>query len=86
MTNNAQLDPWSTGTPAYRAALVIGMGATFLGILALITAALADLGSLRTTGMILIGAGILSHVVGIGLRKRQATQIIRNRQSAAGSE
>ncbi|WP_169558513.1 hypothetical protein [Nesterenkonia alba] len=82
---NAQMDPWSTGTPAYRAALVTGMGATFLGVVTLITAAFTDseslAGTLRTTGLVLVGVGLLSHLVGIGLRKRQALQIVRNRKS-----
>lgn len=81
-----QMDPWRTGTPGYRAALVTGMASTFLGILAVIAAAVVAAEStaavLRTTGLVLIGIGLLSHLVGIGLRRRQAAQIIRNRKSS----
>lgn len=78
-----QMDPWSTGTPAYRAALLTGMGGTLLGIIAVIAAAFAASESaastIRVTGMVLLGIGLLSHVIGIGLRKRQAAQIIRQK-------
>lgn len=74
-------DPWNSGTPAYRAALIAGMACSFLGILTLIFAAVADSGLARTTGIVLIAAGIISHVTGIGLRKRQAVHIIRERKS-----
>lgn len=79
---SAPFDPWNSGTPAYRAALVTGMGATFLGILGVIGAALLDSGALRITGLVLIGVGLLSHLVGIGLRRRQAAQILRSRKNA----
>ena len=81
-----QMDPWRTGTPAYRVALLTGMGSTFIGILAVIAAALMDTEStaatLRTTGLVLIGIGLFSHVIGIGLRRRQAAQILRERKSS----
>lgn len=80
----SQIDPWSTGTPAYRACLLAGIGLTFLGILAVIGAALLEGESLtpglRTAALILIGGGLVSHVIGILLRKRQAGQIIRDRK------
>lgn len=80
----SQMDPWSTGTPAFRAALVTGMGGTLLGIVLVVLAAVAVPDSaaptLRTAGLICLGAGLLSHVIGIGLRKRQAARIIRSRR------
>lgn len=79
---NTPFDPWSSGTPAYRRALVAGMAATFLGILGVIAAAFLDSSALRTVGLILIGVGLLSHLVGIGLRRRQAAQILRSRKDA----
>lgn len=81
----SQMDPWSTGTTGYRAALLTGMGGTLLGIFVVIAAAF--LGSedtastLRVLGLVLLGIGAVSHVVGIGLRKRQAAQIIREGKS-----
>lgn len=99
MNQHPAFDPWTSGTRAYRVALIVGMAATFLGIIAVIAAAPADSAILRNSGLGLIGAGILSHLTGIGLRRRQAAQILRNRknqenqpgtrrsrQSAAGSE
>lgn len=81
----SQMDPWSTGTPGYRAALLTGMGGTLLGILVVIAAAFVGsaetASTLRTLGLVLLGVGAVSHVVGIGLRKRQAAQIIRERKS-----
>jgi len=81
----SQIDPWSTGTTGYRAALLTGMGATLLGIVVVIAAAFVSsaetASTLRTLGLVVLGIGAASHVVGIGLRKRQATQIIRERKS-----
>lgn len=81
----SQMDPWSTGTHGYRAALLTGMGSTLLGILVVIAAAFVGsaetASTLRTLGLVLLGIGTVSHVVGIGLRKRQAAQIIRERKS-----
>lgn len=79
---HAPFDPWSSGTPAYRAALITGMAATFLGILGVFTAAFTESGGLRTLGLVLIGVGIISHLVGIGLRRRQAAQILRSQKKA----
>ncbi|GAA4840532.1 hypothetical protein [Garicola koreensis] len=81
----SQMDPWSTGTPGYRTALLTGMGSTLLGILVVIAAAFVGsaetASTLGTLGLVLLGIGAVSHVVGIGLRKRQAAQIIRERKS-----
>jgi uncharacterized membrane protein HdeD (DUF308 family) len=74
-------DPWTSGTPAYRAALIAGMACSLFGILTLVFAAVTDSTLFRTVGIVLIGVGILSHVTGIGLRKRQALHIIRERKS-----
>lgn len=79
---HAPFDPWSSGTPAYRAALITGMVATFLGILGVFTAVFTESGGLRTLGLVLIGVGIISHLVGIGLRRRQAAQILRSQKKA----
>lgn len=80
-----QMDPWRTGTPGYRVALLTGMGGTFLGIMVLIIAAVVGSESvaatLRTTGLVLIGIGLFSHLAGIGLRRRQAAHIIRDRRN-----
>lgn len=81
----SQMDPWSTGTPGYRAALLIGMGSTLVGIILVLAPAFVGsevtASTLRTGGLVLLGIGLVSHVVGIGLRKRQAAQIIRDRKS-----
>ena len=81
----SQMDPWSTGTAGYRAALLIGMGSTLVGIIVVLAAAFVGsevtASTLRTGGLVLLGIGLVSHVVGIGLRKRQAAQIIRDRKS-----
>lgn len=80
------MDPWRTGTAGYRVALLVGMGSTFIGIIVVIAAALVSAESsaaaLRTTGLVLIGIGLFSHVVGIGLRRRQAAQILRERKGS----
>ena len=78
-----QMDPWSTGTPAYRACLLGGMIFTFFGVITLLTAVFTEGATLRTVGFVLTGLGLLAHVVGIGLRKRQASQIIRSRKNRA---
>lgn len=77
------LDPWTNGTPGYRRAVLTGMAGTFLGVLALLAAVfvagteLQDL--LRRAGMVLVGLGVLSHLLSILLRRRQAKQIIQER-------
>ncbi|WP_150461810.1 hypothetical protein [Nesterenkonia ebinurensis] len=81
MNQQPSFDPWTSGTRAYRAALILGMAVTFLGIIAVIAASLTDSTVLRNTGLGLIGAGILSHLTGIGLRRRQAAQILRDRKN-----
>lgn len=75
------LDPWSNGTPAYRRTLMLGMVSTFLGVVLVVLAAVA-VGpglepTLRGIGLGLIGLGIVSHLISILLRKRQAKQIIQ---------
>ncbi|GAA1821815.1 hypothetical protein [Nesterenkonia flava] len=87
--HRGQMDPWTTGTPAYRVTLVGGMGLTFAGILAVLAAAFVGAeaaSTLRTVGLYLIVAGLLTHVVSIGLRKRQAAQIIRARRDSASND
>ncbi|TLP77074.1 hypothetical protein [Nesterenkonia sphaerica] len=74
-------DPWASGTPAYRAALVTGMVCSFVGVVILVVAAMNDSSAFRTIGIVLICLGLVSHVTGIGLRKRQALHIIRERKS-----
>ncbi|MDS2172173.1 hypothetical protein Q7C18_05640 [Nesterenkonia sp. CL21] len=77
------LDPWTNGTPAYRRTLLLGMVSTFLGVVCVVLAAVAvgpDLEpTLRGLGLGLIGLGIISHLIAILLRKRQAKQIIQAR-------
>lgn len=77
------LDPWSNGTPAYRRTLLLGIFSTFLGVVLVVLAAVAvgpDLEpTLRGVGLALIGLGIISHLISILLRKRQAKQIIQAR-------
>ncbi|GAA1149016.1 hypothetical protein [Nesterenkonia lutea] len=78
-------NPWTSGTRAYRVTLVTGMAATGTGVILVILAAVLDLqegaDSLRRFGMVCLGAGILSHLIAIGLRRRQAVQILSRRAS-----
>ena len=87
---NAQMDPWSTGTPGYRRALITGMAGSGMGVLCLVLAAVISedgFGTLRTLGAVLIGVGIVAHLTGLVLRKRQAASIVRNRhRSQPGAE
>lgn len=82
-----RFDPWTNGTPAYRRTLVTGMACTLGGVVLLVIAAVSGgsaEGMVRTFGLLLVGAGILSHLVSILLRRRQAKEIIqarRDRQS-----
>ncbi len=83
-----RFDPWTNGTPAYRRTLITGMACTFGGVLLLVLAALSGPGTedaLRTFGIVLVGVGILSHLISILLRRRQAKEIVqahRERQQA----
>ena len=83
-----RFDPWTNGTPTYRRTLVTGMACTFGGVILLVLAAISGgsvEGTLRTFGILLVGVGILSHLVSILLRRRQAKEIIqahRERQQA----
>ncbi|GAA1452637.1 hypothetical protein ACFP47_04180 [Nesterenkonia lacusekhoensis] len=87
-----RFDPWTNGTPAYRRTLVTGMVCTFGGVVLLVIAALSGGsagGTVRTFGLLLVGAGILSHLISILLRRRQAKEIIqahRDRQQTQRAE
>lgn len=76
-------DPWSSGTRAYRVTLVLGMASTAVGVILVVLAALLDAeemtAALQRTGLVFLGAGILSHLIAIGLRRRQAAQILSRR-------
>ncbi|KUG60587.1 hypothetical protein [Nesterenkonia jeotgali] len=78
-------DPWNSGTRAYRVTLVVGMACTAVGVILVILAAMLDSAeattALRSIGLVLLGAGILSHLISIGLRRRQAVQILSRRAS-----
>lgn len=78
-------DPWSSGTRAYRVTLVLGMASTGVGVLLVVLATLLDAAettdALRSMGLIFLGAGIMSHLIAIGLRRRQAAQILSRRAS-----
>lgn len=84
------MDPWTNGTPAYRRTLMLGMIATFLGVVVVVLAAVAvgpDLEpTVRGAGLGLIGLGILSHLTAILLRKRQAKQIIEARAASPATD
>lgn len=87
-----RFDPWTNGTSAYRRTLVTGMACTFGGVILLVIAAVSG-GSTedttRTFGIVLVGVGILSHLIAILLRRRQAKEIIqahRDRQQAQRAE
>ena len=84
--SDAQMDPWSTGTPAYRAALIIGMAGSLTGIILIVVSGMQNSSALQTAGLVVLGVGMVSHLVGIGLRKRQAAQIIRARGKADDAE
>lgn len=78
-----RFDPWTNGTPAYRRTLVTGMACTFGGVVLLVIAAVSGgsaEGMVRTFGLLLVGAGILSHLISILLRRRQAKEIIQARR------
>ena len=87
-----RFDPWTNGTPAYRRTLVTGMVCTFGGVVLLVIAAVSGgsaEGTVRTFGLLLVGAGILSHLISILLRRRQAKEIIqahRDRQQTQRAE
>ncbi|MCH8560574.1 hypothetical protein LTH96_09185 [Nesterenkonia sp. LB17] len=76
-------DPWTSGTRAYRVTLVLGMASTAVGVILVVLATLLDAAettdALRSTGLVFLGVGILSHLIAIGLRRRQAAQILSRR-------
>jgi len=76
-------DPWSTGTQAYRICLVTGMLGSAIGVILVVIAALvgdaALAATLRSIGLVALGIGILSHLIAIGLRRRQAVHIMSRR-------
>ncbi|WP_258933919.1 hypothetical protein [Nesterenkonia pannonica] len=84
--SNAQMDPWSTGTTAYRAALIIGMAKSLIGIILIVASGMTDTPALQSVGLVTLGIGMVSHLVGIGLRKRQAAHMIRARGAEEDAE
>ncbi|PRZ18385.1 hypothetical protein [Nesterenkonia sandarakina] len=81
--NTQSFDPWSSGTRAYRVTLVLGMASTAVGVTLVVLAMLRDsgetAGALSSTGLVFLGVGILSHLISIGLRRRQAVQFLSRR-------
>ncbi len=81
--NTQSFDPWSSGTRSYRVTLVLGMASTAVGVTLVVLAMLRDsgetTGALSSTGLVFLGVGILSHLISIGLRRRQAVQFLSRR-------
>ena len=81
--NTQSFDPWSSGTRAYRVTLVLGMASTAVGVILVVLASLVDAAetttTLRNMGLVFLAVGILSHLISIGLRRRQAVQLLSRR-------
>ena len=68
------INPWDHGSSAYCITLLAGTGLILLGILLSVLGAVASMMPLQWTALVVIGAGLLTHV---------AAQVLRARDSRA---
>ncbi|WP_210417153.1 hypothetical protein [Citricoccus sp. SGAir0253] len=64
--------PWDHGSTAYRTTLLTGTGLILLGIILSVLGALASALPLQWTALVLIGAGLVTHLAAQVLRIRDA--------------
>lgn len=74
------LDPWTHGSTAYRATLLLGMGLTFVAVIMLVLTAVVADGPVPGAVFAVLGAGLLLHLISIGLRMRDAKRNLENRK------
>ncbi|MDO5492655.1 MAG: hypothetical protein Q4F53_03450 [Nesterenkonia sp.] len=74
------LDPWTHGSKAYRTTLLLGMGLTLLAVIMLIVGTLVGDGPISGAVYAVLGAGLLLHLISIGLRMRDAKTNIEHRK------
>ena len=73
------MNPWDLGSPLYRRLVVSAMVLIGAGIVLTLIGAAAQLPALNWSALVVIAAGLLTHVAGLVVRARDA----RARQAAA---
>ena len=67
-----QQNPWDTGSRLYRTLLLSGMAAIFVGIVLSVVATSTQATGLYWPALILMGAGLVTHIVAQVIRFRDA--------------
>lgn len=70
-------DFWETASPLYRKVVLSGMAFLGVGIVLSIVANLSHTMWLLYASMAIIGVGLLTHLVGLGIRARDARRRMR---------
>lgn len=76
------LDPWSNGQTSFRVVVTAGMCLNGAGIMLIIVGLILNWQWMSYTGMAVLGAGMITHLVGVGMRIRFAKKVVRARAAA----
>ncbi|MDR8019768.1 hypothetical protein [Nesterenkonia aerolata] len=77
------LDPWSRGSTAYRVTVLLAFGLTFLGVIMVVIHLAGGGSSVPAVPIAVLGAGLLLHLIGTGIRMRDAKRNLQNRKGSA---
>lgn len=75
-------DPLADGSRAYRVTLLSGMVLTFVGVVMLVIHMLSGDGGIWGPAVAVLGAGLLLHLISIGIRMRDAKRHISQRKGS----
>lgn len=70
-------DFWENASPLYKRVVLLGMALLGVGLILNITANLAHIMWLLYGSMAVIGLGLVTHLVGLGVRTRDARRRLR---------
>ncbi|WP_422933962.1 hypothetical protein [Sinomonas sp. P47F7] len=70
-------DFWENASPLYKRVVLLGMALLGIGLILNITANLAHVMWLLYGSMAMIGLGLVTHLVGLGIRTRDARRRLR---------
>ncbi|MDQ4501761.1 hypothetical protein [Sinomonas sp. ASV322] len=75
---------WENASPLYKGFVLSGMAFLAVGLILNITANLAHIPWLLYASMAIIGVGLVAHLVGLGIRSRDARRRLRAQEPPKG--
>ncbi|MEA5453546.1 hypothetical protein SPF06_02305 [Sinomonas sp. JGH33] len=75
---------WENASPLYKGVVLSGMAFLAVGLILSLTANLAHITWLLYASMAIIGVGLVTHLVGLGIRSRDARRRARERAGKEG--